>query len=837
MLLRPRLRLPCFRPVPVAVAWGVILLARPIDLCAGLSFQVDMGARQGNGLIWGLVLVDGLILAGLVILFLLNARMRKALDLGRREIHLQEKKFQAIFQNHRQLCGLLDADGRVVAINSQALHLIGCRQEDVQGRFFADTPWWTHSQTERARLRQAIAEIRDGRESSSFDTTHVDGKGKLHNIDFSLSPIRNGDGQLRYMLALGHDVTTLRHNRQLYHSFFDNTPDPVLLLRDGVIIDCNQKALHLFRATSDRLTGLEPSSLVEGNSREHAGNQRSIDDVMAEIIHTGVQTIEWQARRLDGTLFDGEFTMIPLHIGNTFYLQMVIKDVTREKETRRELVMAKYAFDHSALPIVWYVPGKTLRECRFFYANDSACRVTGYSREEFLQLSIADISQVWNEENFRQILDHIRSQGSETYETMIRHRDGHDIPMEVNTSYFKLDDQEYFFVIAEVISLRKQLEEELRQARKMEALGTLAGGIAHDFNNILSAIFGFTDLALHSVGRNSEPGRHMEQVRSAAERARLLVQQILTYSRKTREQCQPVRVAPAVGEALQLLRSTIPTSIGIESSLDSSGMVMADATRIQQVVMNLCTNGYHAMREQGGTLHVRVVDVDLAEQEAADIDLVPGSYVLISVSDTGVGMDEQTRERIFDPYFTTKEAGEGTGLGLAVVHGIVQSYGGAIRVTSQPGQGSLFEVFLPRIEGGQDRERPEATGQGPVDGRERIMFVDDEELIVNMSRQLLGRFGYTVIPFTSSREALAYFGEHAGEIDLVITDLTMPELNGLDLARRMIEIRPDLRVILCTGYSEEMNRDRILALGIARFVQKPLVMEEMLATVRAVLDE
>ncbi len=832
-----RIRFPCRPAARTVLLLAAVSLAAPGDLLAGSSLPAAGGLVRGNGMIWGGVLVDGLILLGLAVLFLFNVRMRREIDRGRREILLQEKKFQVLFQNHRQLCGLLDPEGRVVAINRQALLLIDGHQDDVLGRPFPDTPWWTHSEEERDRLRRAIAGIRAGRECIFFDTTHVDSGGKLHNIDFSLTSVRNGDGELQFILALGHDVTVLRHSRQLYHSFFDNTPDPVLLLRDGVIIDCNRKALRLFRTDLNRLTSLEPSALVDGNGRDDHGQARSITGVIEEIVATGVQTVEWKARRLDGSVFDGEFTMIPLQIGNTFYLQMVVRDVTRQKETRRELVMAKHAFDHCALPIVWYVPGRTLKECRFFYANDAACRVTGYSREELLGFSIADISCMWTEENFRDILDQIRSQGAKTYETLIRHRDGHDIPMEVNTSFFELDGREYFFAIAEVISRRKQLEEELRQAQKMEALGTLAGGIAHDFNNILSAIFGYAELAMHGVGEDSEPGRHLEQVRNAAERARTLVQQILTFSRKTGEQRHPIPVAPAVREALQLLRSSIPSTIGIESSLTSSGLVMADATRIQQIVMNLCTNGYHAMREQGGTLQVRVVDVELSGQgEAADVDLPPGGYVLLSVADTGIGMDEATRARIFDPYFTTKETGEGTGLGLAVVHGIVQSYGGAIRVTSRPGYGSLFEVFLPRLDADQGGEQEKGAGPEYVGGRERIMFVDDEELIVNMSRQLLGRFGYTVLPFTSSREALAHFREHAGEIDLVITDLTMPEMSGVELARRMMAIRPELPVILCTGYSEEMNREQVLALGIARFVQKPLVMEEMLQTVRSVLD-
>ncbi len=828
----------CRCPGRILSVVAVVVLAPSDGLCIGIA-PWGLGEEQAHILIWGIALVDLLILAGLFVLFLLNGRLKRELVRGRREARVQEKKFQAVFQNHRHLCGLLDPQGRVVAINRQALDMIGCSEDDVRGRPFSETPWWNHSVQEQNRLQRAIAGIRNGGDGCSFETSHIDAQGKLHDIDFSITPIRNGNGQLRHMLALGHDVTMLRHSRQLYHSFFDNTPDPVLLLRDGRIVDCNRKALSLFRADPEQLIGLEPGDLVEACEEGGSGGPGGLAGAISDAADAGVQTMEWKARRLDSTLFDGQWTLIPLRIDNTLYQQIIIRDVTRIRETQRELVMAKYAFDHSALPIVWYVPGRTLRECRFFYANEAACRIIGYSREEFVQLSIADISRIWTEKNFRDILDHIRRQGSETYETLIRHRDGHDIPMEVNTSHFRLDDQEYFFVIAEEISQRKLLEEELRQAQKMEALGTLAGGIAHDFNNILSAIFGYTGLAMQRLDRDSEPGRHLEQVRRAAERARMLVQQILTYSRKGGEQRHPMAVAPAVREALQLLRSTIPATISIESVLESDGQVMADATRIQQIVMNLCTNGYHAMRQQGGILQVRVVDIEVADEDAGvEMDLTPGRYVLLSVADTGTGMDEQTRKRIFDPYFTTKEAGEGTGLGLAVVHGIVRSYGGVIRVTSRPGHGSVFEIFLPRVDdGGRSGTAAEEPGREIAGGRERIMFVDDEELIVNMSRQMLSRFGYTVLSFTSSREAMAHFMKHDREIDLVITDLTMPEMSGVELARRMMDIRPDLPVILCTGYSEEMNRDRAMALGIARFVQKPLVMEEMLRIVRSVLDQ
>ncbi len=633
------------------------------------------------------------------------------------------------------------------------------------------------------------------------------------------------------MLVHGHD-------RLLYRSLFNNTPDPVLLLKDGVIIDCNRSVLQLFQCRRQQVTGRQLVDLVPAGQADEDSDRAGTAQVTGEAIRTGAQTVKGQARRFDGTCFAAELTIIPLDIDGTVYVQIIVKDLTLAKQTHRELVMAKYAFDHSTLPITWYVAGKTLKQCRFFYVNDAACKAAGYSREEFLDLSIADLSLVWSEENFRQILDGIRRQGAVTYETRIRHRDGHEIPIEMNTSYFKMENREYFFVISEEISQRKQLEGELRQAQKMEAIGTLAGGIAHDFNNILTAIFGYTELALYKVTEDSELRRPLEQVRKAAERARSLVQQILAFSRKTGEEQHPLEVGPIVGEALKLLRSSIPATISIESSIESKGLVMADSTQIHQIVMNLCTNGYQAMREHGGILSIMVADVECTgERLAPDIYLPPGPYVRLIVKDTGTGIDNETRKRIFDPYFTTKDIGEGTGLGLAVVHGIVQRYRGTIMVSSHPGRGTVFTVYLPRLIPDNTGERQNGAGEEFAGGVERIMFVDDEEQITEMSRQILTQFGYTVITFTSSTKALDHFFADPQGIDLVITDLIMPAMSGEQLASSMLADRPDLPIILCTGYSENMNQDRAKEMGISRFIQKPLIMRDLLQTIRTVLDE
>ncbi|HDO30262.1 MAG TPA: PAS domain S-box protein, partial [Desulfobacteraceae bacterium] len=666
------------------------LLPSVVGAATGIGTGME-GLRISSSFAWAVVVLDGLVLSIAVAFFLFNGKLRKEIARGRQGLLLEEKKFQAVFHNEQQLCGLLDPDGIVLALNRQALATAGCSERQLLGRPFPETPWWSHSAVEQKKLRRALDNIIAGHDAVRFDTIHIDSEQDVHYLDFFLNSIRNAEGELLYILAQGHDVTALRHDRQLYRSLFANTPEPVLLLKDGVIIDCNRNVLQIFQCRREQVLGRQPVDLVPVSPAAGDSDGAGIAQVTGDAVRTGVQTVKGRARRFDGTFFAAELTIIPLDIGGTGYVQMIVKDLTLAKQTHRELVMAKYAFDHSTLPITWYVAGKTLKQCRFFYVNDAACKAAGYSREEFMDLSIADLSLVWSEENFRHILDNIRRQGAVTYETRIRHRDGHEIPIEMNTSYFKLENREYFFVISEEISQRKQLEGELRQAQKMEAIGTLAGGVAHDFNNILTAIFGYTELALYKVTADSELRRPLEQVRKAAERARGLVQQILAFSRKTGEQQHPVEVGPIVREALKLLRSSIPATISIESSVESKGRVMADSTQIHQIVMNLCTNGYQAMREHGGILSIRVADVECSgEHSAPDIDLPPGPYVQLTVKDTGTGMDNETRKRIFDPYFTTKDIGEGTGLGLAVVHGIVRGYRGTITVESHPGRGATF---------------------------------------------------------------------------------------------------------------------------------------------------
>ena len=383
---------------------------------------------------------------------------------------------------------------------------------------------------------------------------------------------------------------------------------------------------------------------------------------------------------------------------------------------------------------------------------------------------------------------------------------------------------------------RHMLQDHLQRSQKVEAIGTLASGIAHDFNNILGAVIGFSELVLLDLPEDSRAKKSLEMVLAAGERAKDLVQQILAFSRQSEEERKPLQIGHTVKEVLKFMRASLPTTIEIRQQVDTDlGYVMADPVQIHQVVMNLCTNAHHAMKDTGGVLDVRLTSLDLGHKQAAVHPLLkPGRYVKLTVKDTGYGMDKAIMEKIFDPYFTTKDKGVGTGLGLAVVHGIVEKHGGAITVESEPGTGSSFEIFFPSI---QKKEATEGRIPGEIPGgREHILLIDDEQVLVDMGRQMLEHLGYSVDTRTSSVEALALFKAQPHRYDLVITDMTMPNMTGDILAMELMHIRPDIPIILCTGYSEEILSETAKNVGIRALVMKPILTAELARAVRVALD-
>ena len=384
---------------------------------------------------------------------------------------------------------------------------------------------------------------------------------------------------------------------------------------------------------------------------------------------------------------------------------------------------------------------------------------------------------------------------------------------------------------------KKKFEVQLRQSQKMEAIGTLTGGIAHDFNNILGIIIGNTELALDDIPTWSPAHFNIEEILKASVRAKDVVRQLLSFSRQTEQERKPIKLVPVIQDAIKLLRATIPMSVDIRQNIDDiSDTIFANPTQIHQLMLNLCTNAAHAMENTGGILEIRIKNVVLNEVSAALYpDLTAGEYVELTISDTGPGISPEIRDRIFDPYFTTKDIGKGTGLGLSVVHGIVKSHGGAIIIDSEIERGTTFSLFFQVIEK-EAVEEIETEEELPA-GNESILLVDDEASMVYVGRYRLERLGYKVEGMTSPVEALEAFNANPDQFDLVITDMSMPQMTGDQLVQEILKTRPDMPTILCTGFSEKMDEDNAKRIGIRQYMEKPINRRDLAFIVRKVLDE
>ncbi|MGD9210415.1 MAG: ATP-binding protein [Desulfobacteraceae bacterium] len=500
----------------------------------------------------------------------------------------------------------------------------------------------------------------------------------------------------------------------------------------------------------------------------------------------------------------------------------------------------------NTLDCIWHLD----MNLNFTYVNSAVKSMFGYDPEEWIGSSLADHC---NKDEMKRMIKIVnsymedeREQSGVLFETVLRHRNGEEILVEIVGKY--LTDLENNVIgiqgTTRDISERKNAEEErlrlgaqLRHSQKMEAMGTLAGGIAHDFNNILTAIIGYTELSMMDVDENARLSNNLQEIYRAGNRATDLVKQILTFCRQTEHERRAIQISPIVKEALKLLRSSIPSTIDISPIIEENlGVIMADPTQIHQIVMNLCTNAAQAMEKNGGKLVVTLDRIILDSRfDTIHPDMELGPYIKLTVSDTGYGIPPEIIDKIFDPYFTTKKMGEGTGLGLSVSQGIVKSYGGEITVESSPKRGTIFRVYLPESSG-VVQEQKEAGMELPT-GNQRILFVDDEPALVDMGMQRLTRLGYQVEAHTNSIEALDFFQANPNHYDLVITDMTMPNLSGDRLAKRLIEIRPDIPIILCTGYSRQISDEKAAACGIRHFLMKPITIREMADTVKRVLHQ
>ncbi len=530
---------------------------------------------------------------------------------------------------------------------------------------------------------------------------------------------------------------------------------------------------------------------------------------------------------------DGEPAVMGTAYETTARKQME-EDLRRSEEKYRNVV----TYASEAIAVV--------QDNRMIFANPATCRISGYNWEE---LTERPFSEFIHPDDLGMVIDrYLRRMAGEdmprvySFRFLDRQRRVHWV--EMSTALIEWDGKPAVLTFFSDITDAKRAEEErqrleelLRQSQKMEAIGTLAGGIAHDFNNLLAAIIGFTEIARSRV-KESDALSSLDKALRAGERAKALVSQILSFSRQKAQEFKPIKIAPVVREAVKLLRASLPSTIAINVTIDAADMVVeADPSQIHQVLMNLCANAAHAMRNGGGVLEIALAQVTLGVESATiHPDLNPGEYLLMRVRDSGHGMTPEVMDRIFEPYFTTKPEGEGTGLGLAVIHGIIKRHGGGITVASEVGRGTEFCVYLPLslcAEAAMEVKAPQA----PPTGHERILFIDDELDLVEIAGQILKPLGYDVTTRTSSVEALELFRAKPDYFDLVITDLTMPNMTGETLAQRMLQIRPGIPIILCTGFSRELTREKALGLGIKEFMLKPIDYGELAIAIRTILDE
>jgi len=591
-------------------------------------------------------------------------------------------------------------------------------------------------------------------------------------------------------------------------------------------------------------TGYSREELLGQNARMLYPTQGDYDYVGQEkyrqISEKGSGTVETRWQKKDGMVIDIILSSSPLDLydlakGVTF----TSLDITERKQAERSLRESEERFrvlSENAPDIIY-----TMNLLgAITYVNPSWKRILGHDEEEIWGRYFIDFAREEDRRTYRRLFKSIRDEKKtiNNHIGIMLTKDGKERVFNMNSAFSRDSEGRILGIVGSMkdVTELRDIEKKLSQAEKMEAIGTLAGGIAHDFNNILGAILGYTQLGIDAPDEERRK-QYLNQVLKSGERAKNLTGQILAFSRQDKKDRSPIEVGGIVKEAMKLLRSLLPTTIEIRQEIETKPIiVLSNPVQIHQVLMNLCTNAAHAMRDKGGVLQVCLDHIQLPVREHSRmVDLQPGSYVRLIVRDTGHGIDPGIIDRIFDPFFTTKKVDEGTGLGLSVAYGIVKSHGGTINVQSEPGKGSTFSVYFPHIEVEieQKSEKPQPISKGS----ERILFVDDEPFLAEIGKEGLGSLGYEVTVRTSSIEALNAFRTQPRKFDLVITDMTMPNMTGVQLADEILKVRSDIPIILCTGYSEMIDEKKSKKFGIRAFLMKPLSPEEIARTIRKVLDK
>jgi len=645
----------------------------------------------------------------------------------------------------------------------------------------------------------------------------------------------------REILAHQKTEKELRESEEKFRALFEQAGGYCMILdpntSDGIplIIDANEAAYVMHGYTRKEFIG-RPVADIDDEDGKRLVKKRTTEIMTGKPFY-----VENKHLHKDGTSFYVAVNAKRIDLeGKPPLILTTEYDITERKLAEEKLRDSILNLDEAVRAGHIGLWNWDLKTNKVFYSTEWK-RQIGYEDHEFKD----DFSEWQNRvhpEDLDSTMVSIKSSIEEINQThrtefRFRHKDGSYRWIVAQGSFILDEDGQPAKMLGSHIDIteQKKLEAELHQAQKMDSIGTLAGGIAHDFNNILSGVLGFTELALDAVEKETAIAEDLQEVYTAGLRAKDLVQQILTFARQSDEKLKPIQVGHIIIEVLKFIRSSIPTTIEIKQTLKSESLIMASSTQVHRIMMNLCTNASQAMENEGGTLEITLNDISFARGEKiGGLSVKPGDYVEIKISDTGCGIEPHVIEKIFEPYFTTKGTGEGTGMGLAMVHGIVEEYGGKILVESTPGQGTVFIVYLPIARTGKAHLKYKAE-ELPT-GQERILFVDDEVQIAKMASRVLGQLGYSVTTRTSSIEALELFRAKPNDFDLVMSDVTMPKMTGDQLSKELIMIRPDIPVILCTGYSKRLSEKEALEIGIKAFTSKPIVKTDLAKTVRNVLD-